>query len=345
MKNNALHRILVAGSVVLVVLSALIGGGFYHFVRRPNFTVRDDGIILIREGDSFETVMQLLSSRGYVRNEYTFRKVAELKRYPQAVKTGRFRLEEGMNNEKAVNMLRSGKQEPIRFTFNNVRTIENFAGILSRHLPLDSADFLALARNPEYVGKWGFTPENFAGMFIPNTYQIYWNISMENFIARMNMEYRKFWNGKRLQQAENLGLSPMDISILASIVEEETNLPDEYAMIAGVYINRLKKDWKLEACPTLKFAWRDFSLKRILEKHKGIASPYNTYKYAGLPPGPVRMPSVRVIDSVLNCRHHSYLFFCAKSDFSGSHHFSRTLREHNRHASEYHRTLDKLKIR
>ena len=312
--------------------------------QRPNITVGDDGIIFIQPGDSFETVMTTLISSGYVKNEYTLRKLAELKKYPSAVKTGRYRLVDKMNNNQLINMLRAGRQEPVHLTFNNIRTLEDFAAILSRQLGIDSTEFLQLARNAEYVKKLSFTPENFIGMFIPNTYQVYWHTPVEDFIQRMYKEYRKFWTEERLVKARKADLSPMDILILASIVEEETNIADEYPVIAGVYINRLNKGWKLEACPTLKFAWGDFSIRRVLDKHMEIDSPYNTYKNTGLPPGPVRMPSIRVIDAVLNYQHHDYMFFCAKSDFSGSHYFSHTLREHNRHANEYHRALNIKRI-
>lgn len=329
---------------LLVFLAGVAGGGYYYFLQRPNVTVPDNGIIFIMPGDSFETVKQLLLDKKYIRNTYTFTQVAELKKYPQSIKAGRYRILDGMNNKQLINMLRSGRQEAVRFTFNNIRTLEDFAGTLSRQLAIDSGAFLKIIRNPEYVKKLGFTPENVLGMFIPNTYQIFWNTDLEDFITRMYTEYHRFWNEERLDKASQAGLSPMDITIVASIVEEETNKTDEFPVIAGVYINRLKKDWKLEACPTLKFALGDFSLKRVLDKHMEIESPYNTYKYAGLPPGPVRMPSIKVIDAVLNYQHHDYMFFCAKDDFSGRHYFSRTLREHNRHAAAYHRALNRMKI-
>lgn len=339
-----MKKIIRIVSIFILLVFALIIGGYYYFVLRPNIVVKDDGIVYIQPGDSFETVLLMLQSKGYVKNKYTLRSVARLKKYPSAIKSGRFRLRNGMNNNELVNILRSGKQEPIQFTFNNIRTLEDFAGTLARQLSLDSLCFLQLARDYGYVKKWGFTPENFIGMFIPNTYQIYWNTPIEELMKRMNMEYHKFWNEERLSKARKEGLSPMDVMIIASIVEEETNKTDEYPIIAGVYINRLKKGWKLEACPTLKFALGDFTLKRVLEKHMETDSPYNTYKNIGLPPGPVRMPSIRVIDATLNYQHHDYMFFCAKSDFSGSHYFSRTLREHNRHAAEYHRALNRMKI-
>lgn len=333
---------IILGTLLLVAL-ALAGVGYYYILS-PNTTVKDDGIVFILPGDSFETVMISLQSKGYIKNEHTFRRVAALKDYPGAVKPGRYRIKDGWNNNQLVNTLRSGNQAPVNFTFNNIRTMKDFAGSVGRQLNIDSVEFLRLVNDPDFVKQQGFTAETFIGMFIPNTYQIFWNTTADGFISRMNKEYSKFWNEKRMAKARKAGLSPMDVTIIASIVEEETNQAQEYPIIAGVYINRLKKGWKLEACPTLKFALGDFTLKRILDRHMETESPYNTYKYAGLPPGPVRMPSIQVIDAVLDYQHHDYMFFCAKSDFSGTHYFSRTLRQHNQHAAEYHRALNKMKI-
>lgn len=338
-----MKKIVVILGIVLLLAAGAAGIGYY-FVLSPNTTVKDDGIIFIRPGDSFETVVIILQSKGYVVDEYTFRKIAELKDYPASVKSGRFRIKDGLNNNQLVNLLRSGKQEPIHFTFNNIRTIQDFAGSVSRQLSIDSLAFLRLANDEALVEKMGFTPPTFIGMFIPNTYQIYWDITPEDFMKRMNKEYQKFWNEERSSKAKKAGLSPMDVITLASIIEEETNITKEYPIIAGVYINRLNKGWKLEACPTLKFALGDFTLRRILDKHIETESPYNTYKNTGLPPGPVRMPSIQVIDGVLNYEHHDYMFFCAKSDFSGTHNFSRTLRQHNQYAAEYHKALNQRKI-
>ena len=333
------------GILTVVVLAGMAAVfGYYYFVGRPNVIVEDDGVVFIQPEDSFETVVGILQDKGYLRHEYTFRKVAELKKYPARIKAGRYKIGNGMNNNQLVNLLRSGRQEPIHFTFNNIRTLADFAGTLSRQLAVDSAEFMRLAQDAEYVKKWNFTPETFLGMFIPNTYQIYWHPRTEDFMNRMNAEYVKFWNADRQEKARRAGLSPTAVTIIASIVEEETNQTEEYPVIAGVYVNRLKKGWKLEACPTLKYALGDFTLKRILTKHKEAESPYNTYKYAGLPPGPIRMPSIRCIDAVLDYAHHNYMFFCAKSDFSGTHHFSRTLKEHNRYASEFHQALNRNKI-
>lgn len=335
--------IFIAGGLILFMATAVVGIGYY-FIQIPNTIVKDDGIIFIQQGDSFETVLLTLQSKGYVKNEYTLRRVAELKKYPLSIKSGRYRIPDNISNNQLINKLRSGNQEAVRFTFNNIRTMKEFAAIVNEQLDIDSTEILKLAQNSQFVKKLGFTTENFTGMFIPNTYEIYWNTTTEEFVKRMYTEYQKFWNEKRQAEARKAGLSPIDIIIIASIIEEETINPAEYPIIAGIYINRLKKGWKLEACPTLKYALGDFTLRRILDKHMEVESPYNTYKNIGLPPGPVRMPSVNVIDAVLNYQHHDYMFFCAKSDFSGSHHFSRTLRQHNKYAEEYHRALNQRKI-
>lgn len=328
----------------LFILVACILFFYYYFVKKPNTTVADDGIIYIQKDKSFEDVIHILRNKNYLKNEYTFMKMAALKKYPQSIKPGRYRIADGMSNNQLINKLRAGDQEAVHFTFNNIRTLNGFAKVLSQQLPIDSADFIQLASDTSVLSNYGFTPQNFIGMFIPNTYQIFWTTTLTDFIDRMHREYKKFWDSKRLAQTEKIGLSPIEIITIASIVEEETNQVSEYPIIAGVYINRLKKGWPLEACPTLKFALGNFTITRILDKHLQINSPYNTYKNLGLPPGPIRMPSPKVVDAVLNYEHHNYMFFCAKSDFSGTHHFSRTLREHNQHAAEYHRALNRMKI-
>lgn len=331
-------------ALLLFVLAGIAWGTAYYFIYWPNTQVKDKGIIYIQEGDSFDTVLEILQSKGYIENMYTLRKVAGWKKYPERIKSGRYRLRDRMSNNALVNLLRSGNQEAVNFTFNNVRTFQQLAGIVDRQLEMDSVVFLEAVQNPEIAKEFGFTPENFRTMFLPNTYQIYWNISPADFISKMAVEYKRFWNSSRQEKAKKTGLSPVEVIILASIVEEETVKPEEYPVIAGVYINRIKKDIPLAACPTLKYAWGDFSLQRILTKHTEIDSPYNTYKYIGLPPGPVRMPSIQVIDAVLNYQKHDYLFFCAKSDFSGEHHFSRTLRQHNEYARQYHEALNRRRI-
>lgn len=337
-------KIIARTGIVLLLIAAVAGGLGYYFVFYPNIRVEGEGVFYIREDDSFENVMENLQNDGYIKNSYTLRFVSRLKKYPDMVKSGRYRLKDGMNNNTLVNLLRSGNQEAVHFTFNNLRTLEQLAGVVSRQLEIDSLEFLETARRPDLQRELGFTPETFIGMFIPNTYQVYWNTKPEKLIRKMAEEYRKFWNDTRLAEAKKAGLSPMEVMTLASIIEEETIRPEEYPVIAGVYINRLNKNIPLSACPTLKFALGDFTLKRILNKHLEIESPYNTYKNLGLPPGPIRMASVNVIDAVLHYKKHDYLYFCAKSDFSGGHYFSKTLHQHNIYAEQYHRALNQRKI-
>jgi UPF0755 protein len=182
-------------------------------------------------------------------------------------------------------------------------------------------------------------------MFIPDTYEMYWNTSPERFIDKMNRQYKAFWNSERLSKAEEIGLNPKEVNILAAIVEQETIKDDEKPIVAGVYLNRLKKGMPLEADPTLKFALGDFTIQRILNKDKQVVSPYNTYMNTGLPPGPICMPSVSSINSVLNYKHHNFIFFCAKDDLSGYHNFARTLDQHMNYARAYQRALDKINIK
>jgi len=194
--------------LAFVILGVVLGISGYFFVFRPNIQVRDNGIFMIRKGELFDTVAQRLQERGYLQNMYTFRKVARLKKYPELVKSGRYRLTDRMNNNELINLLRSGRQEPVHFTFNNVRTLEQFAGIVSRQIAVDSSALLSLLADEQYVSRLGFTRENLMGMFIPNTYQIYWDISPLSFVTRMQEEYLNFWNDNRRQKAEKAGLSP-----------------------------------------------------------------------------------------------------------------------------------------
>ena len=288
-------------------------------------------------------VVHALSEKADIRHIHTLEKAMKGMDY-ETVRSGHYVVTDGMSNKQLVDMLRRGLQTPVRVTFHNLRTKQDLAASLSRQLMPDSASIMALLNDSAFLAGYGLNVDDALTLFIPNTYEFFWNVDAPGIFDRMKREYDRFWTDNRRAKAAAIPLTPAEVSILASIVEEETNVASEYPIIAGVYINRLHKGWKLEACPTLKFALGDFTIKRVLDRHIAIDSPYNTYKYAGLPPGPVRMPSPRAIDAVLDYQHHEYMFFCAKSDFSGTHHFSRTLREHNRHAREYHRALNQKRI-
>jgi UPF0755 protein len=273
-----------------------------------------------------------------------FNLLAERKRYPDHVKPGRYLIDKNLTYIGLIDMLRSGRQTPVNITFNNIRSIYQLAGKIGGHIESDSAAIAEFLTNPGNYSRDGFTRDNVISVFIPDTYQILWTAGPEGFYERMLKEYRKFWNNERTGKAKEKNLTPVEVSILASIIDDEVAKAEEKPRIAGVYLNRLRMGMPLQACPTIKFAMNDFTITRILTKYLQVESPYNTYKHTGLPPGPIGCPTAEGIDAVLNAEKHDWLFFAAKADFSGYHNFSRTLTEHNRYAAEYQRELDKRKI-
>lgn len=265
--------------------------------------------------------------------------------YEKAVKIGHYEAKKGTSVWSLFNSMKKGRQTPVRLTFNNIRTKEQLAGRFAEQLMMDSISLVKAFSDSDSCAKWGFTPETVPSLFIPDTYEMYWDISMGKFIKRMKSEYDHFWNNERKEKAKQVGLTPIEISTLASIVEEESNNKEERPAIAGLYLNRYRIGMPLQADPTVKFAVKDFSLKRILFEHLTVNSPYNTYKNIGLPPGPIRVPSASGIDAVLNYEKHDYLYMCAKADFSGRHAFARTMEEHHKNAQLYREELNKRKIK
>jgi len=301
--------------------------------------------LVIPTGSDFTFVKNQLDAKGILLDDKLFEVLADQKNYTNNVKPGKYQLRDKMTANDLINMLRSGNQKPIRFTFNNIRFVDKLAGLAAKRMELDSADLSKLFHDDEYLEQFGFNQQTVVAMFLPNTYEFYWNTSADAFMKRMFSEYNKFWNEGRKQKAMKADLSILDVSILASIVQEETNRRDEMSRIAGVYINRLQRGMLLQADPTARFAYGDFSVKRVTYDYLKIDSPYNTYIYAGLPPGPICMPDPITIDKVLDYEKHKYIFFCAKPDNSGYHAFAKTNREHNRNANAYHRYLNKHRIR
>jgi UPF0755 protein len=266
-------------------------------------------------------------------------------KYPENIKPGKYEIDSKLNYLELIRMLRSGKQVPVKLTFNNIRLKTDFAERIGAQLMFDSSTLLERLNDSTVDADLGFDAETILTMFIPNTYEMYWNTSVDDFLERMKKEYKRFWTQERLEKAEEIHLSPVEVSVLASIVEEETARKAEFPVVAGLYINRLRKGMLLQADPTVKFAVGDVTLKRILNYHLQIDSPYNTYKNPGLPPGPIRLPSISAIDGVLNYREHAYLYMCAKEDFSGEHNFAVTLSEHSANARRYQEALNKNHIR
>ncbi len=331
---------------LILVIAILIGGRFYKYIYGDNVKLKGEyEYLYIRKGESFKEVCANLDSLGFLRNLEGFVWVAQKKSYPNLIKSGKFKLTNGMNNNQLVNMLRLGIQEPVNVTFNNIRTLEDLGGNVGKQLMLDSLELLQLLNDEAFVKELGFNKYTIPALFIPNTYEMYWNTGAKAFIVRMQKEYNKFWNQERRNQAKAQKLSPVEVATLASIVDEETAKSDEKPMVAGLYLNRLNRGMLLQADPTLKFALGDFSIKRLLNKDKKVNSLYNTYMYAGLPPGPIRMPSIGGMNAVLNPAQHKYLYMCAKEDFSGYHNFAKTLSQHNVNAQKYQRELRRLGIR
>ena len=316
----------------------------YKSIIYPNVSTKENYSLYIYSDDEFATVKDKLYSDSIIINRRSFEWLAKKLDYPKYIKSGHYVIKNGMNNNQLLNMLRSGSQTPVKFTFNNIRTIEQLASRIDEQLEMDSLSFLNAVKSIVALKEMGFNDESAAALFIPNTYELYWNIDADEFVEKMINEYNRFWNEDRLAKAKNLNITPINVSILASIVDKETAKVSEMPRIAGVYINRLKRNWLLQADPTLIFAVGDFEIKRVLDVHKEIESPYNTYKYIGLPPGPICIPSIAAIDAVLNAERHKYFYFCAKDDLSGYHVFARNIKEHNINAEKYRKALNKKKI-
>lgn len=344
MVDNKKFKIFI---LVFSLLAAMFSYYVWQVFKTPNFDVKADKpfVLLIPKGASFETVLDTLDKHKLVRDQLSFRFLAKVLSYPERVKAGRYLIYSETGNFELLRKLRNGRQDAIRLVINTFRLKEDLAGKLSKQLPFDSSYIYKQLDSNAYVGQFGFNKETVPCLFIPNTYEILWTSSFESFMSKMSKEYTKFWTKERKDKAQKLALSPTEVGILASIVEGESKKSDEQSRIAGVYWNRLKTGMPLQADPTIVFAWKDFTIKRVTGKYTAISSPYNTYRLTGLPPGPISIPSPQVIDKVLSLEKHSYLYFCAKEDFSGYHSFASTYEEHMQNAKRYQSALDALKIK
>lgn len=340
--NNKRKYILISILVIVVVSLGVTGIILRNKIFEP-FNLESPQYIYIDETKDFENVVEQLNKMN-LPSEKILRIISDRLRYPHAVKSGRYEVVDGMTMIDVVRMLRSGNQKAVNLTFNNIRTIENLAGRISNQLMLDSVELLNALSDRLVAEKYGFDENTFVSMFIPNTYQVFWDTGVDNLLKRMKREYNSYWSDDRKAKADRLGLTPIQVSILASIVEEEATYADEYPIVAGLYLNRLERGMKLEADPTVKYAIGDFALRRILFRHLEVESPYNTYRVEGLPPGPIRVPSVAAIDATLSPQSHKYLFMCAKDDLSGRHNFAVTHAEHARNAARYQRALNERGI-
>lgn len=309
------------------------------------WTAREESVeVLIPTGSDFENVKEILFAKGLILNRTYFVWMCKWLNYDENVKPGRYLLKNEMNNFSLIRLLRSGNQTPVQVTFNNMRDVYQLSGRIASQIEADSASIADLMNDSAYIAFLGYNKKTIPALFIPNTYEFYWTTNADGFVSRMFQENLKFWNNERKQKARLLQLSPIEVSTLASIVEKETNKNDEKARIAGVYLNRLKGGWRLQADPTLVFASGDFEMRRVLNIHKSIDSPYNTYLNAGLPPGPICIPSIASIDAVLNYETHYFYYFCAKDDLSGYHAFAESYAQHEINAWKYRKALDRLNI-
>lgn len=329
-------------AIVLIVLAVAYYG---YTVISTGFNIEKPVFVYIDESLNYDRLLKELQDSAKVESISNFDKLATLLDYKDNLKTGRYVVKPDMTIHDAIKTLRSGNQTPVKLRFNNIRTKQDLAERIGKQLMLDKDELFSYINDSSKCKELGFSLEDISAMFIPNTYEVYWDTSVESFIGRMKKEYDTFWNSERITKAAEINLTPIEVSILASIVEEECTYSDEYPMVAGLYLNRLRIGQALQADPTVKFAVGDFSLRRILNKHLEVDSPYNTYLHTGLPPGPIRIPSIKGLDSVLNYAKHDYLYMCAKDDFSGYHDFAKTFAEHQRNATRYRQALNKRGIK
>ena len=339
MKQKKYVIIVIIFSTLLSTISVYL----YQISFSPNFLInQDDKFLIINDNMNFKNVREKLIQDTILNDVLSFSFLSKSMNYDKNIKTGAYKIKSNMSNYDLIRMLRSGNQTPIYISFNYARKIEDFSKIITKDLKMTELDFMNYINDNKNI--YGFNKQNILSMFLPDTYEIYWNISTENLFKKMNNEYNKFWNKKREDKLNKLNINKIDVSILASIVASETLKMDEANTIAGLYINRLNKNMHLQADPTLVYAANDFSIRRVLNKHKKIISPYNTYINKGLPPGPIRLTPKKYIDAVLDYEKHEYIFMCAKDDFSGFHAFAITLEEHNKNARKFQRTLNARKI-
>lgn len=341
---NKKKRNIIATIIIAVILLGIAGvAHIYYYFFAPPFQLQETAYIYIDRDDDIDSVYNKIIEVGNPKQMYGLKSQVMQKGYN--IKTGRYAIKPADNMRYLYRRLSMGYQTPVKLTIGSVRTLDRMARNASRQLMIDSTEIANLLNDTAYISKLGYTKATLPALFIPNTYEVYWNISAEDFIARMQKEHKAFWNEKRLKQAEAIGLTPIEVATLASIVEEETAVNAEKPMVAGLYINRLKRGMLLQADPTVKFSLQEFGLKRILYKHLEVDSPYNTYKYAGLPPGPIRVPSYQGLESILNYTKHNYLYMCAKEDFSGTHNFAVTSAQHAANARKYQQALNRRGIR
>ena len=338
LKTIAISLLLVA---IIAGVALLLG---LYTLKGPVIKLEETAYIYIYPYDNAETIMEKIEEAAHPTTMLGFKLLAKHNNLDKQKKTGRYAIHNGDNMHSLYLRLVSNSQTPIMATIPPTRTIDQLITTVSKQFMFSAESLDRLLMNRHYYTYLGYTRETLSCIFIPDSYEMYWDVSPEKFMIRMLREHDLFWNESRRNKAKAIGLTIKEVATLASIVDEETNNNAEKPIVAGLYINRLKRGIPLQADPTVKFALGDFARKRILKKDLETDSPYNTYKHKGLPPGPIRIPSKQAIESVLNYTKHNYIYMCAKEDFSGTHNFANTLSEHNKNAQRYQQALNKLKI-
>jgi len=334
----------VAICAVAAIACLMYGFSYYRTYYRNNVADGEFPPVKVYHDYTLDDIAAAFSENGLLKDKSSFIKAARTMDLEHKFKRGLYKFKPGMGNKAIIRMMVNGWQVPTNIVVPGyIRNLEKLAAVLGNNLEADSAYFISSLKDMETMREYGFDEKTFIGMFIPNTYEVWWTISPDQFIKRMYKEYDAFWTHERKSKADKMGLSQNEVSTLASIVIEESKYEPELATIAGVYVNRLNRGIPLQADPTVKFCLNDPSIKRILNTHLEVESPYNTYKHIGLPPGPITIPPICAIDAVLNYKHHDYLYFCAKPTFDGQHAFAVTLAQHNRNADAYHKAYSRLK--
>lgn len=330
-------KIIFAVLAVIIAVASYYGYKLYSRALADNVALESGkkSIIYIYPNSTYEDLLDSLDANSILVNTESFKWMAGFKDLPSKIKPGRYVLRAGMNNRKIVNMFIAGLEEPFMVFINKKRKVQPFADYIASKFMFDTGELLTILNNRDFLGELGYTPDNVLGMMISDSYEFRWTDTPEMFVRRMKTEYDKYWDEERKQKAFKLGLEPQDVIILASIVEEETAKEDEKPAVAELYLNRLEKNMLLQADPTVKYAVNDFTITRVLYRHLEVESPYNTYKYKGLPPGPICIPFKTTLEAVLNPDEHDYLFMCAKHDFSGYHNFAKTNRQHEINRQKY----------
>jgi len=344
-----LKKVLWATAILGLFLCGALVYQIYSAIFSPNTAFENEkAFVFVPTTADFSEVRRIMTP--LLKDMDSFEAVAERKGYVSNIKGGKYVITKGMNNNEIINTLRSSNI-PVKVSFNNQETIEALAGRVSHQLEADSLSLLKVLRDNSFLLENGFNRENHMTPYLPNTYEFFWNTSPEQFRERMLKEYHRFWNEERKKKAETLGMTPVEIASLAAIVQKETVKVDERPRVAGVYLNRLRKGMLLQADPTVIFAIKketghfDTIIKRVLYRDLELDSPYNTYKYPGLPPGPITMPDISSLEAVLNAEQHHYLYFVADVSNFGYHRFATTLQQHNRNKGQYIRWLNQQKIR